>query len=177
VKYDETSRAIFEARARAIAEWPARGRSTAARSTPHLLFRIRDERLALPLSAVRAYLRDPHVARFPEAPEAVRGILAHEGAVITLLALERLLGHAEAAGSVTAAIVLETGTADVAFAIESEEGLQDIDVAQLVRHTGIIMGTLPDGRGIIDAEAVAADPRGMMTRLAEDHAGSEGTDR
>ena len=65
--YDETSRAVFEARARAMAEWPARARSIGIRTTPHLLFRVHGERLALPLTAVRAYVRSPEIARFPSA--------------------------------------------------------------------------------------------------------------
>ena len=177
MKYDETARAIFERRARAIAELPARSRTARAPVVPHLLFSVQGERLALPLHAVRAFVRSPNISRFPEAGEAVRGIMPFEGAVVTVLALERLLGHPRTATNITAAVVLDTPQLDVAIAIEVEEGLADIDLSGLARGDGLITGTLLDGRGILDASAVADNPRGMMTKQAADDVESEGIER
>jgi len=177
VKYDEVSRAIFEQRARSIAELPARSRTRRAPVVPHLLFSVQGERLALPLHAVRAFVRRPNISRFPEAGSAVRGIMPFEGAVVTVLALERLLGHPTSAAEITGAVVLDTPLLDVAIAIELEEGLSDIDLSVVARGEGLITGTLSDGRGILDARAIASDPRGMMTKQAADDVGSEGIER
>ncbi|MDB4944682.1 MAG: Purine-binding chemotaxis protein CheW [Labilithrix sp.] len=172
MKVRESDAEKLEARARAVAGWPVRGggKAAGARGVPHLLFTIQGEHLALPLSAVRAYLREPTVTRFPEGGTAVRGIVAFEGGVVTLLSLERLLGHEKDAETVTGAIVLDTTPPDVAIGIEREEGLVDLDLSHVVRVTragGILAGTLPDGRGILDPAAVVADPRGMITKTAE----------
>lgn len=180
MKYRETDIEKLEARARIVKEWPARGQSLGSRGVPHLLFTIQGERLALPLEAVRAYLRRPPITRFPEGGSAVRGIVAFEGGVVTLLSLERLLGHANSAEGITGAIVLDTVPPDVAIGVEQEEGLVDLDLSHVVRVTragGILAGTMPDGRGILDPAAVLADPRGMITKRNDTDTDSEGAMR
>lgn len=171
MKFEESDRAALEARAREIADWPARGHAITGRGTPHLLFRVGGERLALPLSAVRAYLRTPSITPFPEAGPAVRGIVMYEHNVVTLLAVERLLGHGEAARAIAGAIVLDTTPPEIAIAVEIEEGLSDLDLSKIARREGILSATLEDGRGVLDARALATDPRGMIARTPE---GNEG---
>ena len=167
MKIEERDREALEARARIIADWPSRGRAVGTRGVPHLLFSVGGERLALPLAAVRAYVRNPVVTRFPEGGVAMRGVVVFEGNVVTLLAVERLLGHAESASAITGAIVLDTMPPEVAIGVELEEGLEDLDLSKSSRREGILSATLEDGRGVLDARALAADPRGIIARTAD----------
>ena len=59
-----------------------------------LICRVGDERVALPVSAVRQVVASASVTRIPGAPPAVRGLANVHGTLVTALSAPHLLGHA-----------------------------------------------------------------------------------
>lgn len=74
-----------------------------------LLVRVGDERVALPLAAVREVVDAPEIFAVPMAPEALCGQLALRGQHMPVLNLARLLGLPREATDVPVALVLTEG--------------------------------------------------------------------
>ena len=65
----------------------------------HLVtFRVGSELFGVPISAVQEIVRVPAIARIPQAPEFVEGVINLRGRVITVIDLRKRLSHAALGG-------------------------------------------------------------------------------
>jgi len=121
-------RALRAARTRALA-----GRDRAARRQvalrPFLVCVCGEDRYGLPLAQVAQVLPARPVTAVPGAPDALLGVIALSGRVVSLLGLARALGRPGApepgAGHI---VVLRGGAAAVALAVDRVEGVAAIAV-------------------------------------------------
>ncbi len=107
----------------------------------HVVFRLGDERCALPLSIVRAVVVPPdRYTRVPRAPAHVCGVMNLRGRVVTVLDLGGLLGRNERDEPAKNAriLVVDRGRRDLGLRVTDVEGIEEV-------------GELEDPRGQEDA--------------------------
>ncbi|KQP29008.1 chemotaxis protein CheW [Methylobacterium sp. Leaf100] len=116
-------RALREARTRALA---GRDRAAGQRVTlrSFLVCACGEDRYGLPLAQVAQVLPARPVTAVPDAPDALLGVVALSGRVVSLLGLARALGRPGAAEPGAGHIVvLRGGAAAVALAVDRVEGV------------------------------------------------------
>lgn len=114
----------------------------------HVVFRVSQERYALPLSAVREVVVPGVMSRVPRAPAAVRGIMNLRGRVVTVVDLGTLLAvaplPAEAQGTPLGKVVLlDRGRRDLGILVGEVDAIVAID------EVGVAPGVaMPAVRGV-----------------------------
>lgn len=94
----------------------------------HVVFRLGDERCALPLSIVRAVVVPPdRYTRVPRAPAHVCGVMNLRGRVVTVLDLGGLLGRGRDEPAKNARIlVVDRGRRDLGLRVTDVEGIEEV---------------------------------------------------
>jgi purine-binding chemotaxis protein CheW len=114
----------------------------------HVVFRVSQERYALPLSAVREVVVPGVMSRVPRAPAAVRGIMNLRGRVVTVVDLGTLLAvaplPAEAHGAALGKVVLlDRGRRDLGILVG------EVDTIVAIDELGVAPGVaMPAVRGV-----------------------------
>jgi purine-binding chemotaxis protein CheW len=128
----------------------------------HVVFRVAQERFALPLGAVReVVLPQPPFARVPRSSEAVRGVMNLRGRVVAVVDLAALVGlpaqPLEAgAGHV---LILEHGKRALGFLIGGVLGVEALAPPEDAAP-GLVRGMAAASAGavtVLGPEALAAD--------------------
>ncbi len=164
--WDDATRALLDARTRAVASQPAR----VTRSDHHdaLGLRVAGERYAIAAYAVRAVAALTKLTALPHAPASVAGLIARGGEIVPAFHLRVVLGLPLGALPEYGRVVLMgEGAEAVALVVDAVEHLGAVDpetlrpppedVAPSVR--ALLRGV--DARGIpfIDHDALLASPR------------------
>lgn len=101
----------------------------------HVIFQLGRERYALPLSAVREVVVPAAAySRVPRAPPAVCGVMNLRGRVVTVVALERLLGLGKNGASGQRVILLDRGRRDLGLLVGEVSGIESLE--KVVRAPG-----------------------------------------
>jgi purine-binding chemotaxis protein CheW len=128
----------------------------------HVVFRVAQERFALPLAAVReVVLPQPPFARVPRSSEAVRGVMNLRGRVVAVVDLAALVGLppqplAAGAGQV---LILEDGKRALGFLIGGVLGVEPL-VPPEDGTPGLVRGVAAAAAGavtVLGLDALAAD--------------------
>ena len=158
-----------EAAARLLAE---RARAYAAAVATHdalhvlersaVVFRIGDERLAIPAEAVEAVVPLTRTDPLPLAPRFVHGVLAFRGQPVLVLALHSLAGRPVPTGGEAQLVVTRWRQGLVALLVDGVEGIRSLaatDVLPPGDHTWLesvgLAGVLPDGVVLLHVEGLA----------------------
>ncbi len=110
----------------------AKARPTAGLMSPssvaqvdHVVFELAGQRYALPVSLVREVLPRATLARVPEGPIELAGVLRLRGALLPVVDLRRRLGLAEITPRIDQRIVVAiVGAAGVGLLVDAVHGLQ-----------------------------------------------------
>jgi purine-binding chemotaxis protein CheW len=97
------------------------------RSEQLLSFRVKDERLAIPASAIREVIRRPAMVRVPHAPDALVGLGNLRGTILSVISLAKLIDRSGSDGK--RVIVLDEGD-DVGLLVDEVSALIDKDQTQ-----------------------------------------------
>jgi purine-binding chemotaxis protein CheW len=128
----------------------------------HVVFRIGEERYALPLEAVReVVVPQPPFARVPRASDAVRGVMNLKGRVLAVVDLAALVGLAPqplvaGAGQV---LVLDHGKRALGLLVGGVLGVEPIDAPPASAAT-LVRGVAPALAGavtVLGADAVVSE--------------------
>jgi purine-binding chemotaxis protein CheW len=128
----------------------------------HVVFRVAQERFALPLGAVReVVLPQPPFARVPRSSDAVRGVMNLRGRVVAVVDLAALVGLppqplAAGAGQV---LILEHGRRALGFLIGGVLGVEPLAPLE-DGAPGLVRGVAAAGAGavtVLGPEALAVD--------------------
>jgi purine-binding chemotaxis protein CheW len=128
----------------------------------HVVFRVADERFALPLAAVReVVLPQPPFARVPRASDAVRGVMNLRGRVVAVVDLAALVGLAPQRldGGAGQVLILEHGKRALGFLIGGVLGVEPLSE--------------PEDPATTLVRGVAAARSGAVTVLGADALASE----
>ncbi len=82
-----------------------------------VLFRVGQERFALPLAGVREVVVPGILSRIPRAPEALRGVMNLRGRVVTVVDLGLLLGGERVTDKAARLLVLDIGRRDLGLLV------------------------------------------------------------
>ncbi len=128
----------------------------------HVVFRVANERFALPLEAVReVVVPQPPFARVPRSSEAVRGVMNLRGRVVAVVDLATLVGLAPqrlegAAGHV---LILDHGKRALGFLIGGVLGVEPLAPPEGAAP-GMVRGVAAASAGavtLLGADALAAE--------------------
>lgn len=135
----------------------------------HVIFRLGNERYALPLAAVReVLLPPPSLSRVPRAPPPIRGVMNLRGRVVTVVELRSLLRLAHLGAPSQKIVLLDRGRKDLGLLVSEVDGIEPIEkvpqpekegaaVSGMVRVRGQAVTLLhPSG---IDAAVIALFPK------------------
>jgi purine-binding chemotaxis protein CheW len=123
----------------------------------HVVFRIAEERYALPLEAVRqVVVPQPPFARVPRASDAVRGVMNLRGRVVAVVDLAPLVGLAPQPllAGVGQVLVLDHGKRALGLLVGGVLGVEPVEV--------------PAPKGAALVRGVAAALAGAVTVLGPD---------
>lgn len=121
-----------------------------------LVFRLEEERYGLPLGAIREVLRAVWIARLPNAPDIVEGVVNLRGRPVPVLDLRRRLGVAPRELSPSEHfIVTEAGPRLVAFRADRAEGLATLESGAFETAAAI-------GPGVSQIPRIASDDDGVV---------------
>jgi chemotaxis signal transduction protein len=128
-----------------------------------LVLVVSDQRVALPVEAVRAVRSPGPVARVPAGGSALVGMIGEQGEALPVAPLAALLGlPPDAATDQQWVVVLDHPAepvgllADLAVDIVS---VRQADITSAVEPGGLTTGLLADGTVLLDPGAVLHDPR------------------
>jgi purine-binding chemotaxis protein CheW len=128
----------------------------------HVVFRVAQERFALPLTAVReVVLPQPPFARVPRSSDAVRGVMNLRGRVVAVVDLAPLVGLppqplAAGAGHV---LILDHGKRALGFLIGGVLGVEPL-TPQEEGAPGLVRGVAAASSGavtVLGADALAGE--------------------
>jgi purine-binding chemotaxis protein CheW len=133
----------------------------------HVVFRVKADSYALPLSTVREVVVTPELfARVPRAPSAVTGVVNLRGRVVTVLDLACVLGVKEAGPPSAKLLLLDRGRRDLALAVTEVEGIEVLEASSLPSEsTGLVRGVARWGERavqLLDAEALDTRVAGLF---------------
>ena len=119
----------------------------------HVVFRVGNERFALPLEAVReVVLPQPPFARVPRCPDAVRGAMNLRGRVVAVVDLAQLVGLAPqslepSAGQV---LILDQGKRTLGLLIGGVVGVEPFEGAgEALPPQGVVRGVAQSRSGAV----------------------------
>ena len=123
-------------------------------SSIYLLTRVRDERYAFPVHAVREVARALEVTPVPGAPPAVLGVHNLRGEVVPVLELAPLLGLAGA--DADCVIVAEDGGRRAGLTVDELLDVRQLPSELEIAEAPLAGSTLLDGElgGVVDVRAV-----------------------
>ncbi len=133
----------------------------------HVVFRVANERYALPLDAVReVVLPQPPFSRVPRSSEAVRGVMNLRGRVLAVVDLALLVGLAPqplqaGAGQV---LILEHGRRALGFLIGGVLGVERITTPPDA-PPGLVRGVARASSGavtLLGADALAGEAESLF---------------
>lgn len=133
---------------------------------PAVIFPIGEDRYAVPTSAVREIVANPHPTRLPNAPAALLGVFNLRGEVIPVFDTAAVLGIGEVVGAPVAVVINTT----VGAAALVASGLPMFVVLESELGPSELRGTLGIFR-VDDGVAVMLDVEALLVP----HAGTEGT--
>lgn len=137
----------------------------------YVVFRLVNERYALPLTAVREVVVTPaQVARVPRAPSLLRGVMNLRGRVVPLIALAELLEAASPAQPFAKVILLDRGRRDLGLLVGEVEGIETFEKVSVapgrasaavkgMARVGAVAVTVLDPDGL-DSAVAGAFPKG-----------------
>jgi purine-binding chemotaxis protein CheW len=138
-----------------------------------LLVEIAGERLGLPAGSAAEIIRARALARVPQAPASLLGVINLRGAVVPVLSLARLTGRAVREPTPATRIVVLAQVPPLALLVDAVAGLGDplsadpIDLPALLREvTAASARSASTGRA-----SAAAGPASADADKAENHAG------
>jgi purine-binding chemotaxis protein CheW len=117
----------------------------------HVVFRIADERYALPLEAVReVVVPQPPFARVPRASDAVRGVMNLRGRVVAVVDLAPLVGLAPQplAPGVGQVLVLDHGKRALGLLVGGVLGVEPVEAPTAAAAT-LVRGVAPALAGAV----------------------------
>jgi purine-binding chemotaxis protein CheW len=165
-RFSEQELAVLQARAERVA---SAGRGVVVDNVlSTLVVKIRDETYALPLKTIN-YILDGNtrVIPVPCVPPFVAGIANVRGHIVPVLDLATLLGvPGEAQSGDGALVVAANDEMTVAFRVEAigdvlyllTDKLTPLPPTLDIEKTAYLQGTLPDGTGLLDVDAILDDP-------------------
>jgi purine-binding chemotaxis protein CheW len=153
--------ALWRRRALELAAAPDRDRE-AGEVTTLVVFRLGDDRYAVPITAVREILRVGRVTPLSTAPAFVHGVINLRGVVLAVLDLRVFFGiEAGQAGGAARIVVAEGGGMSVGILVEQIEEIVDLPAAE-------VKPPLPSAKGLAeDYVAGIAAPGGRMIVLLD----------
>jgi purine-binding chemotaxis protein CheW len=165
VSPEEASRILHE-RARALAR-PVEAAVTPAESVELLVFSLGAERYAVETLHVLEVVRVQELTPVPGASPFILGVINHRGQVLAVLDLRRLFEAPEGAQPEQAVVVvLAVGGMTFGILVEAAAAVTRVGVQELApppvaaeRGRGLIRGVTPAMVAVLDAEALARDPR------------------
>lgn len=163
---------ILEARARALAAPPATADEPAA-TLDVLPLVLQGAPYLIESLYVRAVLPAPQVASVPRAPAFLAGLTNRQGELLPVFDLAVFLGIA-AAAEVRAPLLAILGRDNSEFAIlvDSTGPVRTIVADAVHEHAGLddkhIRGLTEDGRPLLDAPALFADPALFLNSQAQE---------
>jgi chemotaxis signal transduction protein len=165
---DGAARQVLAARAALLARPAATPRHTGRDA---LIVTLADERYALPLDRVRLVVPEPRIVGVPDLPPPYLGIAQLQGELWAVASLADLL-RVTAAAPPRFAVLVGEGAAELALAVDGVEGVEAPDGGAGEPAAGGLPGGLPGGLsggllggmtdaglGLIDLDALLADPR------------------
>ena len=106
-----------------------------------VLFRINDQRFALPLKSVERIIRAAAVTSVPETPPFVLGLINVNGQLVPVISLRRCLGLADHEILPEDQFVLaRTSKMTMALVVDEVQGLSELDVAQTTVPRDVLPG-------------------------------------
>ncbi|MBX7099622.1 MAG: chemotaxis protein CheW [Myxococcaceae bacterium] len=126
----------------------------------HVLFRLRGERFAVPLSAVREVVPAPTgYTRVPRAPATIRGVMNLRGRVVTVLDTAALL-ELPGEGAGTQVLLLDAHRGGMGLLVGQVDGIGPLESFTPVNTRGPAVRTLAaDAQGaiaVIDVDGLDA---------------------
>ncbi len=133
----------------------------------HVVFRVANERFALPLDAVREVVPpQPPFARVPRSSEAVRGVMNLRGRVVAVVDLAALVGLApqRLEAGTGQVLILDHGKRVLGFLIGGVVGVEPI-APQTDAGPGAVRGVAAGSHGavtLLEADALAAHAESLF---------------
>ena len=108
--------------------------SAALQSDLHALvtFRLGDDGFALPVAAVREVVPIARLARPPQLPALIEGILNLRGVAVPVLRLDRLLGQADASFGLESSILIMRDQPPLGLLVSHVEAVRAADEFQVL---------------------------------------------
>lgn len=131
----------------------------------HVVFRLEQDRYALPLASVREVVEAPATfTRVPRAPATVRGVMTLRGRVIPVVALARLLGlPAAVPGPGARVLLLDVGRRELGLLVSAVDGVEALERGGPgPRPSPLVQGLARAG----DAPVTVLDPAGLDAAIA-----------
>ena len=174
---DPPTAQLLDERARALARPLVTGREP---GTQHLVVAIGDQRVAVPVAAVREVVPPGAITRVPGTPQALPGVRAVRGGILSLADAAALLGLRPGRPGHEQHVVVLADDAPLGLLVDAVLELAGIDPEDIspVRsagtsaRAGVLAGTTPAGTLVLDASAVLTDPRLDLTTLPTSDEGS-----
>ncbi len=107
------------------------GIASSGASHRFLTFRSEGRLYALPAALIAEVIRVPAIARVPQAPKSLLGLVNLRGSVIPVASMRSVLGRSEAASSPASRLIVLGGSAPVALAVDEVAALVNIDPARV----------------------------------------------
>lgn len=164
----ERRRAIFEARARAIARVPA---APAAGAVLEIVrFTLAGEMYAIETAVVREVLKPRDVTPLPGTPAVLAGIANLRGQIVAVFDLARLF-HLNGPPAERPRVII-LGQERIEFGIRADvvhdvarvaiDAVQEPPASLAGPLRAVLRGVCPDGTALLDGPAVLKDPRFLI---------------
>ena len=157
-----SARRILEERARALAEPLEQAAATGPRLEV-LTFSCGGSTYAVDAADAVAVVPLGDLTPVPGTPPAILGVVNHRGRILAVIDVERVVGATGRNGSrVTLGIVVATSGASfvlLADTVPELAALEEGDVTPADRPNGVVRGVTSTMAALLDATALARDPR------------------
>ncbi|HEY0919010.1 chemotaxis protein CheW, partial [Devosia sp.] len=142
-------------------------------------FRVAGTRFALPLAEAVEIIRRPDVVRIPLSPPSLEGLARRRGAVLPVISLRRILGHADPTADPKDAgrvVIVDHRGQPVGLAVDRVEGMLAVEASRIDASApddkapdvdaALLAGAVRDAEGGVAALLLAAGP--LIERQFED---------
>jgi purine-binding chemotaxis protein CheW len=169
---DEVAR-ILEERARMLAR-PSATASAPTQVLELLVFSLGEERYGIETASVVEVVPDRGLTLMPCVPDFIIGVIHHRGHILPVLDLRRLLGfEGRPVGETGRVVALEVGEMSFGIFADAVTGVVQAPGEELAPPPlsdgggrAFLRGMTRDGVAVLDAEALAADPRLVINEEA-----------
>jgi chemotaxis signal transduction protein len=129
-------------------------------STPAVIFRLGEERYAIPLKDVVEVLPCDHCAPVPGAPVQFLGVISLRGELRSVLNLSAALGVSRSNGSSDAFVLMVRHQGQgIGLSVDTIEEVRDLELEEMtgVHQSRFVKGIISGTLMVLDAEKMLAD--------------------